>query len=287
MAAPNILKASTEEAFNTTLDGALAAGATSVDLTSVTGLQSPCVLVIDRQDSAGTDTPTKREYVYVSAINTNTLTIERGQGGSSDQAHNDGALIEEVMTASLHWEGLRTCVAAGHTDAGTGIHLTGTASIAIVQAQKALVSTISAGAITTELLKVTNLNSGIKGQFVWTQAGALATSLATLATHDHLPFLRARKNLTINSIWAGLNSCPSLGAFQANMSYRSAPTAAHTTVLSTALTIDVGEYTTDTAATPAVLGITSLASGTLLSPSIDAPRECGDLTLTLNCTERE
>ena len=264
MAVLNQIKASTTEAFNTTLDGAIAAGATEMDLTSVTGLQPPCVLVIDRQDAAGTDTPAKREYVYVSAIATNTCTIERGKGGSTDQAHNDGAIVEEVMTASLHWEGMRTCVAAALNDAGTGLH----------------VSTVSvAGQV--------NANSmNTKGQFVWTKMGALATSQATLATDSHLPVLRARKNLTLNSVWAGLNSCPSLGAFQASISYRSTPTAAHQAVLSTALTIDVGESSSDTAATPAVIGLTSLSSGTLLSPSIDAPRECGDLVLVLAATER-
>lgn len=281
----NLRKAGTVEGFNTTLDGAIAAGATEMDLTSVTGLQYPCILVIDRQDAAGTDTPSKREYVYISAIATNTCTIEREKGGSTDQAHSDGAIVEECMTA-LHWEGLRTSYAAGHTDAGTGIHLTGTASIAIVQAQKVLASTASVGTLTVKDITATNVNAGIKGQFVWTNAGALATSQATLGTDDHLPFLRASKNLTVNSVWAGVMSGPSLGAMQLSVSWTSGPTGAHSALLSTALTIDVGEHTSDTAATPAVVDLTSLASGILLHPSIDAPRECGDLTLTLSCTER-
>jgi len=152
MAINNLIKASTQEAFNTTLDGAIAAGASSMDLTSVTGLQVPCVLVIDRQDASGNDTPSKREYVYVSAIATRTCTIQRGLGGSTDQAHNDGAVVEEVMTASLHWEGMRTCIAAGHTDAGTGIHLSGTASVAALQANTALVSAASIGKLTPTAL---------------------------------------------------------------------------------------------------------------------------------------
>src|SRR4030043_516669 len=142
--AVNLIKASTEEAFNTTLDGAIDDDDTSIALTSVTGLQYPGVLVIDRQNSAGTDTPSEREYVYFTGISTNTLTgCDRGQGGSTAQSHSDGALIEEVMTASLHWEGIRTCVAAGHTDAGTGVHLSGTASVAQIQAHKIFASTAS------------------------------------------------------------------------------------------------------------------------------------------------
>lgn len=281
MAAPNILKASTQEAFNTTLDGAIAAGATSMDLTAVTGLQAKCVLVIDRQDASGNDTPTKREYVYVSAIATNTCTIEREQGGSTDQAHSDGAVVEEVMTASLHWEGLRTCVAAGHTDAGTGVHLSGTASVAIVQAQKAMISTVSAGAITAG-----TIDSGVKGQFVWTSAGALATSLATLATHTHLGTIRARKNLTINDCFVAVNSCPSLGIMAVDIDYRSLPTSSYVSLFSVAPMVDVGKYTNESSASLAQLALTSLASGTLLTPSIRTPRECGDLTISLNCTER-
>ena len=163
MAVQNLISASTQEAFNTTLDGAIAAAAVEMDLTAVTGLQAPCVLVIDRQDASGNDTPSKREYVYVSAIATNTCTIERGLGGSSDQAHSDGAVVEEVMTASLHWEGLRTCVAAGHTDAGTGIHLSGTASIAAIQGRTALLSTASVGtlSLTNALGSKLLANSGL------------------------------------------------------------------------------------------------------------------------------
>ncbi len=282
----NLIKSSTSEAFNTTLDGAITADATSMTLTSVTGLQYPCVLVIDRQDASGNDTPSKREYVYISAIATNTCTIERAKGGSTGQAHNDGALVEEVMTASLHWEGMRTCVAAALTDAGTSLHLTGTASIATMQAQKVYASTASIGTLTATTLNSTNAMVGIRGQFVWTSAGALVTSIATQATNDHLPTLRARKNLTINDCYVAVNSCPSLGTFSIDIDYRSAPTAAYTSIFTTKPTIDVGEYDTSTAATAAVINLTSLASGVLLTPSIITPRECGDLLTALNCTER-
>ena len=289
--AVNLIKAGTEEAISTTLDGAIQSDDTTITLTSSSGLQAPGVVVIDRQDASGNDTPSEREYVYYTGISTNDLTgCDRGQGGSTAQAHNDGAVVEEVMTA-MHWEGLRTCVAAGHTDAGTGLHLSGTASVAIVQSQKILSSTASvgsltAGTITGTTLNATNLIGGVKGQFVWTQLGSLVTSQATLASDDHIPFMRARKNLTINSCWVGVMSAPSTAALGINIDYRSTPTSTPASIFSTAPTVDVGEPTTDTAATAAALSLTSLASGTLLQPSISSPGGAGDLTITLNCTER-
>lgn len=61
--AVKLWKAATSNAFQTTLNGSVASGDTSIVLTSATGLQAPGVLVIDRVDGNGTATSTIREYI--------------------------------------------------------------------------------------------------------------------------------------------------------------------------------------------------------------------------------
>ena len=76
-----------------------------MDVGDASKLQSPCYLVIDRVDAAGTLKATSLwEYVKVTNIATNTLTITRAQGGSTGQAHSSGAVVEAVSTAALQEE---------------------------------------------------------------------------------------------------------------------------------------------------------------------------------------
>lgn len=93
----------TQNAFSTTLDGTVNPADSSIVLTSVTGLVAPGIVVIDRLDADDNSTPTLREYVSYTGISTKTLTgVTRGLAGSSDQAHNSGALVEEVFSVT-HW----------------------------------------------------------------------------------------------------------------------------------------------------------------------------------------
>lgn len=55
------------------------------------------VLVIDRVDASGTATPSKREFISYQSINGYTLMgVQRGQYGSTAQAHTTGSIIESV-----------------------------------------------------------------------------------------------------------------------------------------------------------------------------------------------
>jgi hypothetical protein len=83
----------TWNAFETTLDGALSAGATSIALTSATNLRSPGYLVLEPDDAA------KREYISFTGISTNTLTgVTRGlAGGQSGTAHDSGKKVRAVI----------------------------------------------------------------------------------------------------------------------------------------------------------------------------------------------
>jgi hypothetical protein len=101
--AASIWKLGTSNALNTTLDGTITSGATTIDLTSASGMQYPGLIVIDRVDANGDETPIKREYISYTNVSGNTLTgCIRGLGGSTAQSHTSGAKVEEVWTMT-HW----------------------------------------------------------------------------------------------------------------------------------------------------------------------------------------
>lgn len=123
-----LVKSSTSNAFQTTLNGSIVAGDTSITLTTVSGLQAPGVLVIDRVDGNSNNTPTVREYISFTGISTNTLTgVTRGLAGSTAQAHNSGAIVEEVFSVT-HWGDLVDYLAVSHDSSGNIV--TSTATIA-------------------------------------------------------------------------------------------------------------------------------------------------------------
>lgn len=114
----NIWKTSTANAFNTTLNGNIAAGDTTITLTTTTNLQAPGVLVIDRQDVNGNDTPNLREYVSFTGISSNQITgVTRALGGSTGQAHNSAAKVEECFSVT-HWNDLISAILNVLTTAG-------------------------------------------------------------------------------------------------------------------------------------------------------------------------
>lgn len=116
--ATTLWEAPTSNAFQTTLGANVAVGATTISLTSATGLVAPGILVIDRQDGAGNDTPSKREYVSFTGISTNDITgVTKAVDGSTDQAHSSGALVEAVIPVS-YWNDLVDYLAVEHNAAG-------------------------------------------------------------------------------------------------------------------------------------------------------------------------
>lgn len=126
-----LLKTATSNAFSTTLNGNIAAGDTTIALTSTTGLQAPGVLVIDRQDSVGTNTPTLREFITYTGISTNNITgVTRGVAGSQAQSHNSGGNVEETMSVT-HWGDLVDFLTTSHDSAGN--ILTSLATISTVR----------------------------------------------------------------------------------------------------------------------------------------------------------
>lgn len=84
-----------------TLGSSLSAGATTATLSNTTGVQNLYgVFVVDRIDSNGTETPTKREVIRFSATSGSDCTgLVRGLDGTSDQDHAVGAIVEFSPTA--------------------------------------------------------------------------------------------------------------------------------------------------------------------------------------------
>lgn len=129
MAQNNLKFAPTANAFNTTLNGAISNTATTITLNSVTNLQNKAgILVIDRQNADGDDTPTVREYIYFTSVSGSSVVLPdvadgRGQGGSTGQSHADGAIVEAIMDVD-QWNGLVDAFDAQHNDDGTHDNVT-------------------------------------------------------------------------------------------------------------------------------------------------------------------
>jgi hypothetical protein len=118
---------SLDENISTTLSSGITDVATSANVSDATKIVSPCYLVIDRVDSAGTLKATSLwEYVKVTNVAGETLTITRAQGGSTGQAHSSGAVVEAIITSSM-FEDWYNALNPEHT--ATGGHVIATASI--------------------------------------------------------------------------------------------------------------------------------------------------------------
>ncbi len=137
--ANQIYRTGTQNNLQYTLDSQIAAGATSLTLNqSVTGIViAPGVCVIDRIDSAGNKTATKREYKTFTGVSGAQLTgLAGGLAGSTDQIHAVGAIVEFVpdVVQEAMWY---TVYTTEHNDLGqhTGITVS-TASLNILNAKQ-------------------------------------------------------------------------------------------------------------------------------------------------------
>lgn len=127
--AANLPLPSIDENISTTLSSGITDVAGSMDVGDASKIPGVTYAVIDRVDSAGTLKATSLwEYVKVTNVAGNTLTITRGQGGSTAQAHGSGAVVELVATASM-FEDWYAALNPEHTS--TGGHVIATATIAL------------------------------------------------------------------------------------------------------------------------------------------------------------
>jgi len=136
----NLSRASQVENVSTTLSAGITDVATSMDVGDATKLNYPSYLVIDRVDAAGTLKSTSLwEYVKVTNIVGGTLTITRAQGGSTQQAHSSGAVVEAVMTAALQEE-YYNAFNPEHT--AIGGHIMSQATIASLENKKLAITSV-------------------------------------------------------------------------------------------------------------------------------------------------
>ncbi len=119
----------TVNATSYTLDSQLAAAGSTLTLNqSVAGVvRAPGYIVIDRVDSAGNLTTTKREYIKFTGVSTTDLTgLTRGLAGSTDQVHAVGAIVE-IVPDVLYEQDWYDAMTTEHSTTGThgNISITG------------------------------------------------------------------------------------------------------------------------------------------------------------------
>lgn len=271
----------------TTLNGGIDNSTQTITLASTANMQAPGYVVIDRVDTQGTATPNSREVVRYTGISSNDLTgCTRGADNSSALSHSDGAIVETAPTVGM-WNSLATIVSAGFDGSGYLKSINSPVSLSYIDAKTLSVSSIASIARLEANTLVGTTFSGAKGHFLWTVSGALTTSLATSTNNSQMPFLRATKNSTLNSVYAGLNSAPSLMPVKLDIYYKSTPTGVTgTSIFSVRPLVGVGLNENLSSVTVGTLSLTSLASGTLLYPEIRESGQAGDLTLQLVAQER-
>lgn len=171
--AAGIPRPSSIENVSTTLSSGITDVATSVDVADASNLVSPCYLVIDRVDSAGVlKATTYWEYIKVTNIVSNTLTVTRGVNGSTNQAHIAGAIVEAVVTSAMFedWYAVLNPEhdsAGGHVVIGTmtvaGMNLASVATIASLAATTGTITTLgtSTATIGTLLLSTATVTGGL------------------------------------------------------------------------------------------------------------------------------
>jgi len=218
-----IWKLGTANAFSTTLNGGITDTDSSIILTTTTGLQSPGIICIDRQDANNANTPTLREYVSYTGISSNTLTgCSRGLGGSTAQTHNSGAKVEEIWSVS-HWNDFVDAWLTSHNADGTQKVSVETASDGATVTFDLTAGNVHevtlggnrilavSGAVTGQLFVVRLIQDGTGGRTVtwwdgisWENGGTAPTLTTTLNKTDVFVFLCTGTN-TYDGFTVGQN----------------------------------------------------------------------------------
>lgn len=147
--------------FSTTLNGNINSSVDTITLNSVTGLNAPGVLIINREDGNGTATPSAREVISFTGISGSDLTgCTRGYDGSTARAHSSGALVEATFTVGM-WNdavaALTNVVVAGTgaVDTTKVVTLTGTQTLTD--------KTLTTPAINTPTIATPVINGAVTG----------------------------------------------------------------------------------------------------------------------------
>lgn len=188
--ATQLYRVPTNNALQYTLDSQIAAGATSLTLNqSVAGIvRGPGVLIIDRVDSSGNTTPTKREYFTFTTVSSAVVSgLVGGLAGSTQQVHSAGAIVEFIP--DVIWaDSLYSVITAEHDTYGTHISL---ASINTLSTNTAIIA--SAASINQGTFKTLINASGASLQGVsptipvWVFSGTLSGASTALGKPLDMP----------------------------------------------------------------------------------------------------
>lgn len=182
----NLSRPSTDENISTTLSTGITDVSSSMDVADGSKIVAPCYLVIDRVDSAGElKTASLWEYVKVTNVASNTLTITRAQGGSTAQSHSPGAVIEAVATSSL-FEEWYDALNPEHTASGGHVIATATIATGIINVNRAVTQLNVSGASI----------SGLERTLVWYAPG-FASGASTNVMRLIAPFTGTFKAFTM------------------------------------------------------------------------------------------
>lgn len=181
----------------TTINGSITSGQTTITLNSTANMTAPGYVVIDRQDSAGNNTPNSREVVSYTGISSNDLTgCTRGADNSSALAHNNNALVETMPTVGM-WNSLVSAIRT-FTDAnGYFSPLASPASIQQLTSDNLFVKTrldVSGASV-----------SGIARTFVW-NVPAIASTATSNVQRIAAPFGGTFRSFTLLSSIPGVSA---------------------------------------------------------------------------------
>lgn len=204
----------TVNATSYTLDAQIAAGGNVITLnSSVAGIvRAPGYCWIDRIDSAGNETPTKREYKKFTGVSGATLTGVTNVDGT-DQVHAVGAIVEFGPTVN-HENDLYDALKVEHNDAGTHSAITATTIVAsgAVTADSLVSDSLTAEATNGDLTLAGNGTGKAKlqsfyGGITTATPDAAATATLNLATTNKHNITMPAGNITIALSNAAVGQC--------------------------------------------------------------------------------
>ena len=165
-----------------TLQNALLSGETTTITftTSVTtSLQATStmkgILVVDRVDTSGNETPTKVEYIAFTGVSGSTVTgLTRGLAGSTTQDHAAGAIVE--LVPDITWaQAINDVLTTQHNSDGTHKTLSLISLVSVTLNNAAIVgASLASVTISNSSIDVFTFNSGFSNMSNATQGNLIA-----------------------------------------------------------------------------------------------------------------